>query len=83
MTIHWRTDRRELLKMGGGALAGLLAAPNMAWSAEGDTLRLRIDADLQVLDPKGIIGGLDDDHPALHADFADPASAIPVTATRP
>ncbi|MCC7482734.1 MAG: peptide ABC transporter substrate-binding protein [Hyphomicrobiales bacterium] len=59
MTIHWRTDRRELLKMG-GALAGLLAVPKMAWSAEGDTLRLRIDADLQVLDPKGIIGGLDE-----------------------
>jgi hypothetical protein len=30
--------------MGGGALAGLLAAPNMAWSAEGDALRQRIDA---------------------------------------
>jgi peptide/nickel transport system substrate-binding protein len=44
----------------GGALAGLLAVPKMAWSAEGDTLRLRIDADLQVLDPKGIIGGLDE-----------------------
>ena len=60
MTTHWRTDRRELLKMGGGVLAGLMAAQNMAWSAEGDTLRLRMDADLQVLDPKGIIGGIDD-----------------------
>ena len=60
MTTQWRTDRRELLKMGGAALAGLMAAPNLAWSAEGDTLRLRIDADLQVLDPKGIIGGLDE-----------------------
>ena len=60
MTTQWRTDRRELLKMGGGALAGLLTAPNLAWSAEGDTLRLRMDSDLQVLDPKGIIGGIDD-----------------------
>ncbi len=60
MTMQWKTDRRELLKMGGAALAGLMAAPNVAWSAEGDTLRLRIDADLQVLDPKGIIGGLDE-----------------------
>ena len=60
MTTQWRTDRRELLKMGGAALAGLVTAPTLAWSAEGDTLRLRIDADLQVLDPKGIIGGLDE-----------------------
>lgn len=60
MTIHWKTDRRELLKMGGGALAGLLAAPNMAWSAEGDTLRFRVGADLQVLDPKGILGEIDE-----------------------
>ena len=60
MTTQWKTDRRELLKMGGAALAGLMAAPNLAWSAEGDTLRLRIDADLQVLDPKGIIGGIDE-----------------------
>ena len=60
MTTQWRTDRRELLKMGGTALAGLVTAPTLAWSAEGDTLRLRIDADLQVLDPKGISGGLDE-----------------------
>ncbi len=60
MTTQWRTDRRELLKMGGAALAGLMAAPRMAWSAEGDTLRLRVDADLQVMDPKGILGTLDE-----------------------
>ena len=60
MNMHWKTDRRELLKRAGGALAGLVAAPNMAWSADGDTLRLRIDADLQVLDPKSMIGGLDE-----------------------
>lgn len=60
MNTQWRTDRRGLLKAGGAAIAGLMAAPHMAWSADGDTLRLRIDADFQVLDPKGIIGGLDE-----------------------
>jgi peptide/nickel transport system substrate-binding protein len=60
MNAIWRTDRRGLLKAGGGLLAGLAAAPRMAWSADGDTLRIRATADLQVLDPKGIIGELDD-----------------------
>ncbi len=60
MSIEWRTDRRGLLKAGGTLLAGLAAGPRIAWSADGDTLRLRATADFQVLDPKGIIGELDD-----------------------
>ena len=58
--MNWRTDRRGLLQAGGAAIAGLMAAPKFAWAADGTTLRLRMDADFQVLDPKGIIGGLDD-----------------------
>ena len=60
MKTHWRTDRRGLLKAGGGLLVGMMAAPNFAWSADGDTLRIRVDSDIQVMDPKGIIGGLDE-----------------------
>jgi peptide/nickel transport system substrate-binding protein len=60
MTTLWRTDRRSLIKAGGAMFASLAAGPRMAWSADGDTLRLRATADLQVLDPKGIIGELDD-----------------------
>ena len=59
MNAIWTTDRRGLLKAGGAMLAGLAAGPRMAWSADGDTLRLRVTNDLQVLDPKGIIGELD------------------------
>ena len=60
MGTEWRTDRRGLLRIGGGLLAGMAAGPRIAWSAEGDTLRLRATADLQVLDPKSMIGELDD-----------------------
>ena len=60
MTKIWSTDRRGLLKAGGMAMAGLALAPRLSWSAEGDTLRLRAASDFQVLDPKGIIGELDD-----------------------
>ena len=60
MTIQWNTNRRTLLKAGGAMFAGLAAGPRIAWAADGDTLRLRAVADLQVLDPKGIIGELDD-----------------------
>ncbi len=60
MSGKWRIDRRGLIKAGGAMLAGLAAAPRLAWSADGDTLRIRATADLQVLDPKGIIGELDD-----------------------
>ena len=60
MKMNWNTDRRSLLKASGAFFAGLAAGPRFAWSAEGGTLRLRSTADLQVLDPKGIIGELDD-----------------------
>ena len=60
MELTWSTDRRRFLKAGGALLAGLAARPHFAWAADGDTLRLRATADLQVLDPKGIIGELDD-----------------------
>ena len=36
----WRTDRRGLLKAGGTMLAGMALGPRLAWSADGDTLRL-------------------------------------------
>lgn len=60
MNIDWKTNRRKLFKLAGGTLAGLIAAPNVAWSADGDTLRLRINADLQVLDPKRMNGELEE-----------------------
>ena len=58
--MDWKTDRRGLLKAAGATFATLAAAPGIAWAAEGDTLRLRVGADFQVLDPFGIIGELDD-----------------------
>lgn len=58
--MQWRTDRRGFLKAAGAGLAAAAALPRFAWSAEGDTLRLRVGADFQVLDPFGIIGELDD-----------------------
>ncbi len=58
--LEWRTDRRGLLKVGGLMFAGMTMGPKLSWAADGDTLRLRATADLQVLDPKGIIGELDD-----------------------
>ena len=60
MTPKWRTDRRGFLQAGGAAFASLALAPKFAWAAEGDVLRLRVAADFQVLDPKGIIGELDE-----------------------
>lgn len=58
--MDWSTDRRGFLKAGGAALAGLALGPRMAWSAEGDTLRIRMEGDLQVLDPWGSLGAIDD-----------------------
>ena len=34
--------------------------PGFAWSADGDTLRIRMEGDIQVLDPAFMIGGIDD-----------------------
>jgi len=56
----WRTDRRGFLQTAGATLASLTLPANFAWAAEGDTLRLRVTADFQVLDPKGINGELDE-----------------------
>ena len=58
--MDWRMDRRGLLKTAGAALAGAFGGPHLAWAADGTTLRLRVTADFQVLDPFGIIGELDD-----------------------
>ena len=58
--MHWSTDRRTFLKTAGASLASAATLPHFAWAAEGDTLRLRMGADFQVLDPFGIVGELDD-----------------------
>ena len=58
--MQWRTDRRGFLAAAGAGLAAAAAMPRFAWAVEGDTLRLRVGADFQVLDPYGIIGELDD-----------------------
>lgn len=58
--MQWKTDRREFLKTAGLGLAAAAALPRFGWAAEGDTLRIRVTADFQVLDPFGIIGELDD-----------------------
>jgi peptide/nickel transport system substrate-binding protein len=58
--MHWRTDRRGLLGAGGALLAGAAFGPRLAWAQAGATLRLRVAADFQVIDPFGIIGELDD-----------------------
>lgn len=61
---HWSTDRRGFLKAA-GTFAAASALPDFAWAAEGKTLRLRVTADFQVLDPFGIIGELDDIIPRM------------------
>ena len=58
--MDWNTDRRGLLKAGGAALAGLALGPRIAWAQDGDTLRIRVAGDYQVLDPFSEIGELDD-----------------------
>lgn len=58
--MEWRTDRRGLLKAGGALLAGAALGPRLAWAQDGGTLRLRVAADYQVIDPFAIIGELDD-----------------------
>jgi len=58
--MEWKTDRRGLLKAGGAFFAGLALSPRISWAADGKTLRLRVAADFQVIDPKGAIGELDD-----------------------
>ena len=59
--MAFTTDRRGFLKLAGtSAFAAAATRPGFAWSAEGDTLRIRVRSDFQVLDPWGIIGELDD-----------------------
>jgi len=58
--MQWRTDRRGFLRAAGAGIAAASTLPRFAWAAEGGTLRLRVGADFQVLDPYGIIGELDD-----------------------
>ena len=58
--MHWNTNRRAFLKTAGATLAGLITAPNFAFAADGDTLRIRLDGDLQVLDPWGNLGAIDE-----------------------
>jgi peptide/nickel transport system substrate-binding protein len=58
--MPWTTDRRSFLKTAGAGLAGAVTAPRFAWAAAGDTLRIRVGADFQVLDPKFMIRELDD-----------------------
>jgi peptide/nickel transport system substrate-binding protein len=58
--MTWTTNRRKLLQTGGAMFAGLATVPQLAWSAEGGTLRLRMSSDFQVIDPYSIIGALDD-----------------------
>ena len=58
--MQWTTDRRGFLRTAGAGFAAAATLPRFAWAAEGDTLRLRVTADFQVLDPFGIIGELDD-----------------------
>lgn len=58
--MDWRTDRRGLLKAGGAFVTGLALGPRFAWAQDGATLRLRVAADYQVIDPFAEIGELDD-----------------------
>jgi peptide/nickel transport system substrate-binding protein len=60
MTPTGSIARRRLLQA--GAALGLLgvAAPRLVWAAEGGVARIRVDADLQVLDPAFQRGGTEE-----------------------
>ncbi|MDQ6432559.1 ABC transporter substrate-binding protein [Mesorhizobium sp. LHD-90] len=58
--IRWNTDRRNFLKAAGAFGAAAMMRPGFAWSADGDTLRIRMEGDIQVLDPAFMIGGIED-----------------------
>lgn len=57
---RWTMDRRVFLKAAGALGAGLSLKPSFAWSAVGDTLRIRMEGDLQTLDPAFMNGGIED-----------------------
>jgi peptide/nickel transport system substrate-binding protein len=58
--MKWSTDRRNFLKAAGALGAAAMMRPGFAWSADGDTLRIRMEGDIQVLDPAFMIGGIED-----------------------
>ena len=58
--IRWTTDRRNFLKAAGAMGAAAMMRPGFAWSADGDTLRIRMEGDLQVLDPAFMLGAIED-----------------------
>lgn len=58
--MQWNTDRRSFLKAAGVLGAGLAIRPGIAWAADGDTLRIRMEGDLQSLDPATMNGGIED-----------------------
>ena len=45
------------------AIAALGIKPEQVLAAEGDVLKCRMDADIQVLDPGYMIGGAGNEHP--------------------
>ncbi len=57
---EWTMDRRAFLKAAGVLGAGVAMKPGFAWSAAGDTLRIRMEGDLQCLDPAFMNGGIED-----------------------
>ncbi|MDQ2067622.1 ABC transporter substrate-binding protein [Xinfangfangia sp. CPCC 101601] len=60
-TPRWNTDRRSLLKAGGAFIAAMTTGlPNLAWAQDGKTLRLRVSADFQSIDPYSMVGEIDD-----------------------
>ncbi len=58
--IRWNTDRRNFLKAAGVLGAAAMTRPGFAWSADGDTLRIRMEGDLQELDPAFMLGAIED-----------------------
>ena len=75
--IKWSTDRRNFLKAAGALGAAAVMRPGFAWSADGDTLRLRMEGDLQVLDPAFMIGGIDDVMMRWHLRLIEPPRRYP------
>jgi peptide/nickel transport system substrate-binding protein len=60
MSGEWNFNRRDFLKVGGALAAGLAFRPTIAFSAEGDLLKIRTNGDLQVLDPAFMIGNIEE-----------------------
>lgn len=58
--MRWSTDRRNFLKAAGALGAAAAMRPGFAWSADGDTLRIRMEGDIQVLDPAFMLGAIED-----------------------